>query len=244
MPVAVITGGAHRIGKGLALRFAQRGYDIAVTYNTALDEAIATQKKIEMMGQRCIMSKCNVAKPQMVRDSLEMFESELGHASVIVSNAGVFPEPHSVHETPSSLVQETLLVNTLPLLTIAQVYQESCTLHAAHGRLISLGSLGALEIWKDRIAYNVSKSALQTMALTLARGLAPTISVNTVSPGAIAQPEEATANDANLIDPNRIPMKRHGTVDDIFDAVWFFATSSQYITGQTIVVDGGYHLVR
>ena len=225
MPVAVITGGAHRIGKGLALRFAQRGYDIAVTYNTALDEAIATQKKIEMMGQRCIMSKCNVAKPQMVRDSLEMFESELGHASVIVSNAGVFPEPHSVQETPSSLVQETLLVNTLPLLTIAQVYQESCTLHAAHGRLIS-------------------KSALQTMALTLARGLAPTISVNTVSPGAIAQPEEATANDANLIDPNRIPMKRHGTVDDIFDAVWFFATSSQYITGQTIVVDGGYHLVR
>ncbi len=180
----------------------------------------------------------------MVRDSLRSFESELGHASVIVSNAGVFPEPKTVLETSTSLVEDTLRINTLPLLTIAQFYQESCTRNAAAGRLVSLGSLGALEIWKDRIAYNVSKSALQTLALTLARGLAPTISVNTVSPGAIAQPEEATENDSNLIDPNRIPMKRHGTVDDIFDAVWFFATSSQYITGQTIVVDGGYHLVR
>ena len=108
-----------------------------------------------------------------------------------------------------------------------------------------MGSLGAHEIWRDRIAYNVSKSALHTMVQTLARGLAPRISVNSVAPGIIVQPNDVAEHErAGMIGIDRIPMERYGDVADVFDAVWFFATASRYITGQTIIVDGGYHLTR
>jgi NAD(P)-dependent dehydrogenase (short-subunit alcohol dehydrogenase family) len=71
------------------------------------------------------------------------------------------------------------------------------------------------------------------------------ISVNSVAPGIIAQPDEIEEHEqAGLINVERIPMHRHGNVDDVFDAVWFFATATPYITGQTVIVDGGYHLTR
>ncbi|MCX6139949.1 MAG: SDR family oxidoreductase [Candidatus Kapabacteria bacterium] len=244
MPVAWITGGARRIGKGLALRLAERGYDIAFTYNTSSEEARATKEQIESLNRTCIMMQCDVTDSAALSNVLTLFSTGLGLASVVISNAGVFPEPRALHETTNELVEDTLRVNTLPLLTIARTYQVLCQQHNHEGRLISIGSLGAEEIWKDRIAYNVSKSALQTLAHALARSMAPNITVNTVAPGAIAQPQEITENDSSLINPTRIPMQRHGTIDDVFDAVWFFATASPYITGQTITVDGGYRLVR
>lgn len=244
MPVAWITGGARRIGKGLALRLADRGYDICFTYNTSSTEAMITKQQIESVGRNCMMLQCDVADEIALSETLRQFASGLGLASVVISNAGIFPEPKSVQQTTNLLMEETLRVNTLPLLTIARVYQSLCVEQNQEGRLISIGSLGAEEIWKDRVAYNVSKSALKTLAHSLARSMAPAITVNTVAPGAIAQPLESTNSDASLIDPSRIPMMRHGNIDDVFDAVWFFASASLYITGQTLVVDGGYRLVR
>ena len=244
MPIVWITGGARRIGRGLAVRFAERGYDVAFTFHTSVDAANETKRDIESLGRRCESVQCDVGDEAALNDALVYFESKLGIADVVVSNAGVFPKQEAVVEMALEGLQETLSVNTFPLLTIAKAYHVACARAALQGRLISIGSLGSMEIWKDRIAYNVSKSALQTLAHTLARALAPSMTVNTVAPGAIAQPEDVTSNDASLIDPSRIPMRRHGSVDDVFDAVWFFATASTYITGQTIVVDGGYRLVR
>lgn len=244
MPIVWITGGARRIGRGLALRFAARGYDVAFTYHTSHDAAAATKAEIENLGRRCLITQCDVADDVSLGSALATFEQELGTADVVVSNAGVFPMQQTVVDTGLEGLKDTLSVNTFPLLTIARSYHSACARNGRQGRLISIGSLGSMEIWKDRIAYNVSKSALQTLAHTLARALAPSMTVNTVAPGAIAQPEDVTSNDASLIDASRIPMNRHGSVDDVFDAVWFFATASPYITGQTIVVDGGYRLVR
>lgn len=244
MPIVWITGGARRIGRGLALRFAAKGYDVAFTYHTSEEAATATKLEVEKLGRRCMIVQCNVADDASLELALESFDRVLGTADVVISNAGVFPMQQTVVDTGLEELKDTLSVNTFPLLTIARTYRAACARTGKHGRLISIGSLGSMEIWKDRIAYNVSKSALQTLAHTLARAMAPSMTVNTVAPGAIAQPEDVTSNDASLIDASRIPMNRHGSVDDVFDAVWFCATASRYITGQTIVVDGGYRLVR
>jgi len=243
MPIVWITGGARRIGKGLALRMAERGFDVGLTYNSSEKEALITAHEIELLGRRCLPLKCNVADPLALEMAITQFESTLGLANVVISNAGIFPSAKAMNQLNIAELEYTLRVNTLPLAVLAKYFYASCKLAGATGRLISIGSLGAEEIWLDRAAYNVSKSALQTLALSLARSCAPVLTVNTVAPGAITQPEDVTESDAFLIDQSRIPMQRHGTIEDIFSAVFFFSSASSYITGQTIVVDGGHRLV-
>ena len=245
MPVVWISGGARRLGKGLALRFAERGFDVSLTYRTSMEEAQHVQGEIQALGRACHIAECDVRSESQLRESLDACTRELGVPDVIVSNVGVFPARTPIPMLNEQDLVDALAVNTIPLLTISRVYHELCSSHNTQGRIVSMGSLGAHEIWRNRIAYNVSKSALHTMVQTLARGLAPMISVNSVAPGIIAQPDEIEEHEqAGLISIERIPMHRHGNVDDVFDAVWFFATATPYITGQTVIVDGGYHLTR
>lgn len=244
MPVAWITGGARRIGKGLALALAERGYDIGFTYNTSKSAASNVSDTIKAMGRNCVALQCNVSNVENLKHVCSSFEESVGLADVVISCAGVFPSALPVADVSVEMITDTIAINTLPFFTLAQYYKKACTKVNKEGRLIAIGSLGAMEIWQDRLAYNVSKRALSAMADSLARSLAPTITVNTVAPGAIAQPQDMSINDSSLVSANRIPMGRHGTVEDVVDAVWFFCNASRYITGQTIVVDGGYRLVR
>ena len=92
------------------------------------------------------------------------------------------------------------------------------------------------------MAYNVSKAGVLQLTRALARELAPNISVNVVCPGAIYMPSDPSIVDTSLISVEKVPMKRLGSALDVFDAVWFFATASTYITGQSLIVDGGYEL--
>lgn len=245
MPVVWISGGARRIGKGLALRFAERGYDVGFTYRTSVEEARVVEGAINGYGRACVSTACDVRSEEQLRNALHQCVSILGCPDVLVSNVGVFPARSPTNMVNEQDVVDALAINTLPLLTISKLYHELCTSFSKFGRIISIGSLGAHEIWRDRIAYNVSKSALHTMVQTLARGLAPTISVNSVAPGIINQPDEPAEHEqSGIINPDKIPMHRYGTINDVFDAVWYFAGATHYITGQTIIVDGGYHLTR
>lgn len=245
MPVVWISGGARRIGKGLALRFAERGYDVCITYRTSGREANDVCDRIRAQGQLAYAVQCDVRVESDIASALETCAQHFGCPDVVVSNVGVFPARTPVTMLNEQDVIDAFAVNTVPLLTISQIYHELCMKHDVRGRIISIGSLGAHEIWRDRIAYNVSKSALNTMVQTLARGLAPLIAVNSVAPGVIAQPDDVAEHEVqSMVGTERIPMLRHGDVNDVFDAVWFFATASHYITGQTMLVDGGYHLTR
>ena len=245
MAVVWISGGARRIGKGLALRFAERGYDVGITYRTSVEEAAIVKELVVERGRACHIMQCDVRIDGQIERALDECASVLGCPDVIVSNVGVFPARTPLAMLSEQDVVDAFAVNTVPLLTISRIYHELCMKYGTHGRIVSIGSLGAHEIWRDRIAYNVSKSALHTMVQTLARGLAPGISVNSVAPGVITQPDEMADHErAGMVPSDKIPMQRHGVLDDVFDAVWFFATASSYITGQTVIVDGGYHLTR
>ncbi len=239
MSIVFVTGGARRIGKGLALEFARRGWHVGFTYHTSVEKARTTKQELEGLGVKAAAVQANVAVEHELNTALNTLLQDLGVPNVIVSNAGIFPPRREISELSLAHVRETIEVNTLPLLTIGRWY-------AAHpeGRLISLSSLGAFEIWKERLDYNLSKAALLNLTQTLARAMAPTHTVNSVAPGAIIVPEEKSLSDTELALVHKIPMERYGTPLDVFDAVWFFATASPYITGQVVIVDGGYHLVR
>jgi 3-oxoacyl-[acyl-carrier protein] reductase/pteridine reductase len=239
MPVVFITGGARRIGKGLATRFAQHGYDVGIIYHTSENAAHDLQNELTANGLRCSITQADVSIAAELTLGLDQLMQQLGEPDVIVSNAGVFPPQRAVKQLTVDNILATLHVNTLPLFTIAKWYQALPV-----GRLISISSLGAFEIWMDRVDYNLSKTALVNLTQSLARALAPSHTVNSVAPGAIMVEGEPSEADEELARLKRIPMGRYGTPDDIFDAVWFFATASTYITGQVLVVDGGYRLVR
>lgn len=240
MSVVFITGGGRRLGRAIALGFAERGFDVGITFHASVDEARATTELVLALGRRIHAVAVNVADDVALTAAFEALVVELGAPDVVVSNAGVFPEANA--HADATDVRAAIDVNTLPLVTLARCIERH---PASQGtRLIALSSLGGLEIWKDRLAYNVSKSALNTVVQSLARSMAPTVTVNAVAPGAIEQPTERTEADSGLTARERIPMKRYGTANDVFDAVWFFSTTSTYITGQILRVDGGYGLVR
>lgn len=244
MPSVVITGGARRIGGALARAFAQRGYDVGITYHTSADAAHATVLACTQAGVRATAQACDVADERSLVRAFDALVAEHGVPDVVVSNAGVFPDAMSVDALEADIIRRTIDVNTIPLVTLGKAYQRHIRATSGTGRLISISSLGAIETWRDRLPYNVSKSALLAAVHSLARSLAPSIAVNTVAPGAIRIIDEPTEADNAMSRVDRIPMGRHGTTDDIMDAVWFFATCSSYVTGQFLAVDGGYHLTR
>ena len=106
-----------------------------------------------------------------------------------------------------------------------------------------MASLGGTEVWKNRTPYNVSKAGVIQLTKSLARDLAPLVSVNCISPGTIEIKNESPSEPLRISN-ERIPFLRFGNIDDIFDAVNFFATASQFITGNNLIVDGGYSLSR
>ena len=244
MPVAIVIGGARRLGRAIALRLAAEGYDVGITYHTSVDHAESLQRQITPMGRAFHSVQADVRIQTALASAWHQLLAWMGSPDVVILCAGVFPERKHPQNVTLDELDDAMRINAMPLVILAQQYEQHCLEHGRIGRMISIGSLGAVEIWSNRLAYNMSKSAARTAALSLARSLAPVISVNIVAPGAIVQPDDVTSTDAALISTDRIPMGRHGTNVDVCDAVMFFATASHYITGQTIYVDGGYGLTR
>ncbi len=244
MPVAFVIGGARRLGRSITQRLASHGYDVGITYNTSGYLAASLKSEVELHGRRLIHVQCDLRNEQQLQQAWTKLTAALGVPDVVIVAAGVFPDPQHPGTVSSEQFIDTMRINTLPLILLAGMYASVCDEAKSIGRMISLGSLGATEIWKDRLLYNASKAAARTSALSLARSLAPTLSVNIVAPGAISQPHDMTDADKRLIPAERIPMQRHGSDQDVCDAVMFFTTAPHYITGQTIYVDGGYGLTR
>jgi len=240
MSLVFITGAGRRIGKQLAINFAKKGWDIAINYNNSEYQAKETMNICNSLGVKSRIYKADVSKKHEVVKAFEKSLEEMGIPDVLVNNAGIFPERTKLEDITEELINNTFDINLKGEFFTSQYFSQ----HAkANSRIINIASLGAIEIWKGRLPYHISKSALLHMTRSLAIELAPDISVNSVCPGAIDIPEDP-AEDSSLISIDKIPMKRYGTAEDIFEAVYFFATTTSYITGQNIIVDGGYHYSR
>lgn len=240
MSLVVITGAGRRIGRGLAIKFSKKGWDVAINYNNSKEMAERTKIDCESAGVRAEIYQADVSDKKQIRAMFDRIVNEMGVPNVLVNNAGVFPERTKIEDISEKLIDDTFAINTKGEFFSSQYFSQ-LTEHGS--RIVNIASLGAYEVWKGRLPYHISKSALAHMTKVLSVELAPKISVNCVSPGAIKIPDEP-AEDSSLISVEKIPMERYGNVDDIFDAVYFFSTGSSYITGQTLIVDGGYHNKR
>jgi NAD(P)-dependent dehydrogenase (short-subunit alcohol dehydrogenase family) len=232
----LITGGVRRLGLHIAFGFAERGAVLGLNYHHATErEADHAQSECLKHGAKQVfLIKGDVTKE--AESIVGRFAKLAGGIDVVVNNAGVFPKRQSLDELSMKQFQETLTLNLAAPLAIAKAA-------ASHfpntgGNIINIASLGGVQIWKERIDYNVSKSALITLTKALARELAPKkITVNAVAPGAIRIEDESAERMG--IAEDRIPLGRFGTPNDIVRAVLYFAFDAKYVTGQCLAVDGG-----
>ncbi len=234
--VALVTGAAKRIGRGIALALAQAGMDVAITYRGSAAEAKATVADLESCGVRAAAFECDVRELESVRAAVEATVNKFGRLDLLVNNAGMF-QTAALEAIDVAQWDAMFATNTRGPLLMAQSALPH--LRAAEGRIVNIGSLGGMHPWATHAHYCTSKAALHMLTQTMAKAWAPEVSVNCVAPGMIVNGE---VDDGYEHFAAKTPMKRNGTPEDVAAAVVFFATGPRFITGQVLAVDGGLAL--
>ena len=231
---ALVSGGARRIGREIALALAKAGADVAITYRTSLAQAMQTASEIEALGCRALAVECDVRSEASVRSAIAATTARFGGLDLLINNAAVF-ESAALDRISLEQWDTVFETNTRGPFLVAREAIEH--LRAAHGRIINIGSLGGIRAWAGHAHYCASKAALHMLTQAMAKSFAPEVSVNCIAPGWIDL-DEHPGDDARRF-AAKTPMQRNGTAEDVAQAVLFFATGPSFITGQVLAVDGG-----
>ena len=238
--VALITGGAKRIGAETANYLHSKGINIVITYSKSSAAANALKKELNSKRKdSCYIYKAkfdsNINYKKITKDIIKLF----GRLDYLINNASKF-YPTKINEVTDKVWLDTIDTNIkTPLFLSKHFYSE---LKKRRGAIINIIDIHVEPPLKDHIIYNISKAGILALTRTLAKDLAPQIRVNGVSPGAIMWPENESSNNKKLDILSKIPMKSTGEPADIAKTIYFLLEQSPYITGQNINVDGGRRL--
>jgi NAD(P)-dependent dehydrogenase (short-subunit alcohol dehydrogenase family) len=233
--VALVTGGAKRIGRSIVEKLAAQGADVVINYESSQTEAESLASGVRKLGRRALAVPANVARKQDVQRMFLTIEREFSRLDILVNNAGMFFAADFLDLTEEqwdAIMSTNLKAQFLCAQAAAPLLKKS-----GHGRIVNISSLGGMLPWPKFTHYCVSKAGVIMLTRCLARALAPEILVNSVAPGTIQFPGEEP--DEDYI--RRAPLHRTGTGSEIADAVLFFVTSD-FVTGQILAVDGGRSL--
>jgi 3-oxoacyl-[acyl-carrier protein] reductase len=235
---ALVTGGSRGIGAAIALALAEHGADVALTFQSAADRALAVVASIEKLGRRGVAIQADMADPAAIRRSVEEAVGALGGLDILVNNAGIALY-NTIADFKVADIDALLTVNVRgPILAT----QAAIPHLGAGGRVITIGSAGA-----DRIVgapgtvYYMTKSALQSFTRGLAQELGPKdITANLVQPGSTDTDMNPANGESADFQRSLTPLGRFATPADIAAAVAFLASpAARQITGTIITVDGG-----
>lgn len=241
--VALVTGASRGIGRAIAIKLAESGYDVAVNYNSNEAEAEKVADKIRSYGRRAMIIKANAGDRGDVNAMFRSVVKELGHIDVLVNNAGVVDDAFLLMLSPDSL-DRSLNINVKGYFYCAQ----AATLKmfkAKKGVIINISSVSSMMALPGQSVYAATKGAINSMTATLARELAPYgIRVNAIAPGFIATDMVANLPEDKIQEYlTQIPLGRLGKVEEVAELAAFLASDeASYITGQTLVIDGGLSL--
>ena len=233
---ALVTGGAKRIGRSLAMTLAEAGAEVAITYRGSELDARETARALEVFGGRALAVRCDLREESSVSAAVGATVEALGGLDLLVNNAGAF-ETAPLEQISVAEWDAMFEVNTRAPFLVAKAAHPH--LKAAHGRIVNIGSLGGIHPWATHAHYCTSKAALHMLSHTMAKAWAPEISVNCVAPGMIVMGE---LNPIYAQFALQTPMQRNGSAEDVAAAVLFFAAGPHFITGQLLAVDGGLGL--
>jgi pteridine reductase len=237
--VALVTGGAVRVGLEIARALADAGADVAVGYLRSAAAARAAVRDLQARGVRAVALRADVARPREARALVASTVKRLGRLDILVNNAALFYRTPVESTTPAQF-DRLLAVNLRAPFFCSQAAAR--VMGRRGGRIVNIADVGAVRAWPGYVPYGISKAGVVMLTRGLAAALAPRIQVNAVAPGVVLLPEDFPRESGRRL-AARIPMGRHGRPADVAEAVCFFATCSDYITGQVLFVDGGSSLV-
>jgi 3-oxoacyl-[acyl-carrier protein] reductase len=243
---ALVTGGGTGIGKSAVLALARAGYDVAINYASSAKAAQETEKEAQALGAKTLLLQCDVSDEKAVRAMLAQVEQSFGHLDALISNAGTTAK-WKVKDLESLDMEEwdrTFAVNVKGLF---QVVRASVPLlkKGTNPSIVNTASIVGLRPGPQPLPYAASKAAVVNMTKTLAWNLGPEIRVNAVAPGWMEGDWMQRMLGEKYDDlmgkrAKATPLKRCVTADDVAETMLNLIQSNRFVTGEIIVIDGGF----
>lgn len=235
---ALVTGGAHRLGKAIALALAKAGANVIIHYHSSEDKARATLEELRGLGVHAEGIRADLAVVSEAERVVDEAAQRLGGLGVLVNSAGIWGSTPLGTATPERW-DELLATNARAGFFMTQ--RAAPYLKQAQGAVINIADVGVLRPWKNYTPYLVSKGAVVTMTEALAKDLAPDVRVNVIAPGPVLLPDDWTEDQAKK-SAETVLLKRLGSPEDVAQAV-LYLLSADYVTGVLLPVDGGQRLM-
>ncbi len=237
MKSALVTGGAKRIGKDIALFLAKSGYDIALHYNTSEREARLAKREIEKVGQKCVLFQCDFNSLNEPSKLIKKVTKLFPGFCLLINNASVFEEKLFLN-TDIKHLEKNFNVNFKAPFILSRDFAKLCK----KGLIINILDTNIMRKNSKFFAYNLSKKTLFNFTQMAAYELGPNIRVNAIAPGPILPP--FGKDDGYLkLKVKKIPLKQKGNTKFITQALDFLIENN-FVTGECIFVDGGKHLLN
>jgi 3-oxoacyl-[acyl-carrier protein] reductase len=242
---ALVTGGATGIGAAAVLALARAGYDVAVNYSSSEKAARATAAEAEKLGAQTLLVRCDVSDEKAVRAMLESVKRTFGRLDVLINNAGTTAawQPKDLETLSLEEWDRVFAVNVRGLFQVTRAAIP--LLREAKGCVVNTASIVGLRPGPQPLPYAASKAAVVNLTKTLAWNLGPEIRVNAVAPGWMEgdwmkrmlkdKYEELMGKRAKST-----PLKRVVTADDVAETMMSLVQSNRFVTGEIIVIDGGF----
>jgi len=244
-PTALVTGSASGIGKAAALRLARGGYDVAINYSRSAGRAHEAVAELEGLGVDAMALQADVSDDDAVRSMVDGVIERFGKLDVLVNNAGTTSEtpPDDLDAIEAEDWDRVFAVNVRGLVQATRAAAPH--LRSSRGSIVNVASIVGLRPGPQPLAYAASKAAVVSLNRTLSRVLAPEVRVNAVAPGWIAGEwmERTLGDNYERLMERRAkftPMQRNVTLEDVAESIWSLATSHPFVTGEVVVIDGGF----
>lgn len=232
--VALVTGGAVRLGRHIARGLAEAGWDVAISYRASAGAAGSLAAEVRALGRRCERFQADLAEPEAAERLIGSVQSAFGRLDLLVNSAATFDE-RPLLDVDATIWDAVMDVNVrAPHLLVRAA---APLLRDTRGSVVNLSDLAAFQAWTDHPHHAVSKAALEHLTRVQARVLAPEVRVNAVAPGAVLPPDDWQEDRLAPL-ARAAPLKRLGSPEDVVQAVLYLADAA-YVTGHTLVVDGG-----
>jgi pteridine reductase len=235
--LALVTGAAHRLGRDISLSLARLGYAIALHYHKSKEAAENTRREILALGVEANVFQADLRDSSQIGNLFQAIDS-LGYNLRVLINSGAVMIAERIPNVTSDEFDSEMAINLRAPLLCAQY---AASRMEAGGLIINISDAGANKTWTGYPIYVMSKAGVESLTRLLARSLAPNIRVNAIAPGFIYQNKTLSDDEWEKL-VTKVPLRRAAKPDEITSVIEFLIRN-EYITGQTIVVDGGYSLV-
>lgn len=232
--VALVTGGAVRVGAAISRALAGEGMRVVVHFNSSAGPAEALVGEIRAGGGEAVALGGDLSRGAEVERVAREGAAAFGGVDVLVNSASVFP-CERLEETDEALWDHTMAVNLKAAFFL--VRHLAPTLRERRGAVVNMADLAGMQAWGAYAAHAISKAGIIHLTRVAARSLAPEVRVNAIAPGAVLPPEEMGEDEVRRL-AERAPLQRNGSPEDVVRAL-LYLLRADFVTGEVLVVDGG-----